>query len=169
MLRLRIGSSLPGSPIIYVGPASAAATLHDLLPLPYIEETVLHVAQRIKQVQDILERTILIENISSYLEFSSSRLSEWEFLSAVAEEADCGILLDINNIFVNAFNHRFDPVRYIDSVPTERVIQFHLAGHRDHGDLFTRYSRSADSFRGLGALRACGPPLWPRRDPHRVG
>jgi uncharacterized protein (UPF0276 family) len=107
--------------------------LHDLLPLPYIEEAIRHVAERTKQVQDILERTILIENISSYLEFSSSRLSEWEFLSAVAEEADCGILLDINNIFVNAFNHRFDPVRYIDSVPTERVIQFHLAGHRDHG------------------------------------
>jgi len=107
--------------------------LHDLLPLPYLEETVRHVAQRIKRVQDILDRTILIENISSYLEFSSSRLSEWEFLSAVAEEADCGILLDINNIFVNAINHRFDPVRYIDSVPTERVIQFHLAGHSDYG------------------------------------
>jgi uncharacterized protein (UPF0276 family) len=107
--------------------------LHDLLPLPYLEDTVRYVAQRIKRVQDILERTILIENISSYLEFSSSRLSEWEFLSAVAEEADCGILLDINNIFVNAFNHRFDPIRYIDSVPAERVIQFHLAGHSDHG------------------------------------
>jgi uncharacterized protein (UPF0276 family) len=107
--------------------------LHDLLPLPYLEETARHVAQRIKRVQDMLERTILIENISSYLEFSSSRLSEWEFLSAVAEEADCGILLDINNIFVNAFNHRFDPLRYIDSVPIERVVQFHLAGHSDYG------------------------------------
>src|SRR6202011_695077 len=75
----------------------------------------------------------LIENVSSYMEFTSSRLSEWEFLSAVADEADCGILLDINNIFVNAFNHGFDPVRYIDSVPADRVIQFHLAGHSDHG------------------------------------
>jgi uncharacterized protein len=107
--------------------------LHDLLPLPYTEETVGHVAGRIKQVQELLERPILIENISSYLEFTSSRLAEWEFLTAVAEEADCGILLDINNIFVNAFNHRFDPVRYIDSVPTKRVIQFHLAGHSDYG------------------------------------
>jgi uncharacterized protein (UPF0276 family) len=107
--------------------------LHDLLPLPYTEETVRHVASRIRQVQDILERTILIENVSSYMEFSSSRLSEWEFLSAVAEEADCGILLDINNIFVSAFNHRFDPVCYIDSIPPERVVQFHLAGHSDHG------------------------------------
>jgi uncharacterized protein len=111
----------------------AARNLHDLLPLPYVEETVRHVAARIRQVQDILERTILIENVSSYMEFSSSRLAEWEFLSAVAEEADCGILLDINNIFVSAFNHRFDAVRYIDFVPRGRVIQFHLAGHSDHG------------------------------------
>jgi uncharacterized protein (UPF0276 family) len=107
--------------------------LHDLLPLPYTEETVRHVAARIREVQDILERTILIENVSSYMEFSSSRLSEWEFLSAVAEEADCGILLDINNIFVSAFNHGFDAIRYLDSVPSERVAQFHLAGHSDHG------------------------------------
>src|SRR5713226_6311779 len=83
--------------------------LHDLLPLPYSEETVRHVAERIRQVQEILERTILIENVSSYMEFRSSRLEEWEFLTAVAEEADCAILLDINNIFVSAFNHRFDP------------------------------------------------------------
>jgi len=107
--------------------------LHDLLPLPYTEETVIHVAGRIRQVQEILERTILIENVSSYMAFRSSRLEEWEFLTAVAEEADCGILLDINNIFVSAFNHRFDPLRYIDAVPADRVMQFHLAGHSDHG------------------------------------
>jgi uncharacterized protein len=107
--------------------------LHDLLPLPYTEETVRHVAVRIREVQDILERTILIENVSSYMAFRASRLTEWEFLSAVAEEADCGILLDINNIFVSAFNHRFDPLGYIDAVPAGRVVQFHLAGHSDHG------------------------------------
>jgi uncharacterized protein (UPF0276 family) len=107
--------------------------LHDLLPLPYTEETVIHVAGRIRQVQEILERTILIENVSSYMAFRSSRLEEWEFLTAVAEEADCGILLDINNIFVSAFNHRFDPLRYIDAMPADRVMQFHLAGHSDHG------------------------------------
>ena len=103
--------------------------LHDLLPLPYTGETVRHVAARIRQVQDILERTILIENVSSYMEFRSSRLSEWEFLSFVSEEAECAILLDINNVFVSAFNDHFDPVRYIDSVPVERVVQFHLADH----------------------------------------
>jgi uncharacterized protein len=107
--------------------------LHDLLPLPYTEETVRHVAGRIREVQDILERTILIENVSSYMAFRASRLSEWEFLRAVAEEADCAILLDLNNIFVSAFNHRFDPLRYIDAIPVDRVVQFHLAGHSDHG------------------------------------
>ncbi len=107
--------------------------VHDLLPLPYTEEAVRHVTSRIRQVQENLERRILIENVSSYLEFTCSRLSEWDFLHAVADEADCGILLDINNVFVNAFNHGFDPVHYIDSVPLNRVLQFHLAGHSTHG------------------------------------
>ena len=107
--------------------------LHDLLPLPYTEETVIHITGRIRQVQEILDRTILIENVSSYMAFRSSQSEEWEFLTAVAEEADCGILLDINNIFMSAFNHHFDPLRYIDAVPADRVMQFHLAGHSDHG------------------------------------
>jgi uncharacterized protein (UPF0276 family) len=107
--------------------------LHDLLPLPYTDEVVRYVAARIRRVQDFLERPILIENISSYMTFRVSDMDEWEFLRAVAEEADCGILLDINNVYVNAFNHRFDPQRYIDDVPPERVIQFHLAGHSDRG------------------------------------
>jgi uncharacterized protein (UPF0276 family) len=107
--------------------------LHDLIPLPYTEEALRHVARRIREVQSILERRILIENVSSYMEFTISTLSEWEFLSAVAEEADCGILLDINNIYVSAFNHRFDPLIHIDAIPVNRVAQFHLAGHSNHG------------------------------------
>jgi uncharacterized protein (UPF0276 family) len=107
--------------------------LHDLLPLPYTSTVVRHVARRVRQVQDILERPILLENVSTYMRFAESTMSEWEFLAAVAEQADCGILLDVNNIFVNAFNHRFDPVQYISSIPVERVAQFHLAGHSDHG------------------------------------
>jgi uncharacterized protein (UPF0276 family) len=107
--------------------------LHDLLPLPYTEEALHHVVKRIREVQEILARPILIENVSSYLEFTSSTLSEWEFLATVAKEADCGILLDINNIYVSAFNHRFNPLVYIDAIPIERVVQFHLAGHSDHG------------------------------------
>src|SRR5579863_716908 len=107
--------------------------LHDLLPLPYTEESLMHVARRIREVQDILERPILIENVSSYMAYTHSTLTEWDFLAAVADQADCGILLDINNIFVNAFNHRFDARGYIDAMPVERVVQFHLAGHADHG------------------------------------
>jgi uncharacterized protein (UPF0276 family) len=107
--------------------------LHDLLPLPYTEETVRHVAERIRQVQDILERTILIENVSSYMAFRSSRLEEWEFLRAVAEEADCAILLDINNIYVSSVNHGFDPLTYLRAIPKLKVRQFHLAGHSDMG------------------------------------
>lgn len=107
--------------------------LHDLLPLPYTEEIVAHAAERIRDAQDILGRRILIENVSTYMTFTQSTMPEWEFLSAAADEADCGILLDINNIFVNAFNHGFDPRLYIDSVPVERVMQLHLAGHQDHG------------------------------------
>ncbi|MGO9454623.1 MAG: DUF692 domain-containing protein [Candidatus Binataceae bacterium] len=107
--------------------------LHDLLPLPYTEEAVSWVAKRIAQVQETLERPILIENVSSYMNFAHSTMSEWDFLSAVAEEADCGILLDINNIYVSAFNHGFEPKRYLESVPISRVVQYHLAGHSDHG------------------------------------
>jgi uncharacterized protein len=111
----------------------AGHNLHDLLPLPYTEEAVRHVSRRIREVQDFLERPILVENVSSYLTFRDSTLSESAFLRAVSEEADCGILLDINNIFVNAFNHRFSAEEYLDAIPVERVVQFHLAGHSDHG------------------------------------
>jgi uncharacterized protein (UPF0276 family) len=107
--------------------------LHDLLPLPYTEEAIEHVVARIRQVQEMLGRPILIENVSSYMAFTDSTMTEWEFISAIAEEADCGILLDINNIFVSAFNHRYDANDYIDAVPVERVVQYHLAGHSDHG------------------------------------
>lgn len=107
--------------------------LHDLLPLPYTEEVVRHVSKRIRKVQDFLERPILIENVSSYMTFRDSRLTEWDFLRAIAEEADCGILLDINNIFVSAFNHRFSAEEYLDAIPVERVVQYHLAGHSDYG------------------------------------
>ena len=103
--------------------------LHDLMPLPYTGEAVRHLAARISQVQDFLGRRILLENLSSYVTFRSSELEEWEFLTEVAETADCLLLLDINNIFVSACNHDFDPRLFVDSVPVERVRQFHLAGH----------------------------------------
>ncbi len=107
--------------------------LHDLLPLPFNDEAVAHVAARIRRVQDVIERRIAIENVSSYMTYRCSTMTEWQFLAAVAAEADCAILLDINNVFVSAFNHGFSAEEYIDSIPPERVAQFHLAGHSDRG------------------------------------
>ena len=107
---------------------------HDLLPLPYTEETLRHVVERVQQVQEFLGCRILIENPSSYVAFSDSPIPEWEFLAALAEQADCLLLLDINNVYVSAFNHGFDALRYIHHIPVERVCQFHLAGHLNRGD-----------------------------------
>jgi uncharacterized protein (UPF0276 family) len=106
---------------------------HDLLPLPYTEESLEHVALRVAQVQDRLGRRIALENPSSYLTFTASTIPEWEFLAAVAQRADCGILLDVNNVFVSSVNHRFDPQEYLAAIPPERVWQFHLAGHTERG------------------------------------
>ena len=108
--------------------------LHDLMPLPYTAEAVRHVADRVARVQDYLGRRILLENVSSYMTYESSEMDEWEFLAAIANKADCDILLDINNIYVSAFNHGFDPVTYLDRIPAHRVRQFHLAGHDNCGD-----------------------------------
>jgi uncharacterized protein (UPF0276 family) len=106
---------------------------HDLLPLPYTEEALGHVAARVARVQERLGRRILIENVSSYVTFAHSTMSEAEFVAAVAERADCGILLDVNNVFVSARNHGFDPYAYLAAIPPARVGQLHLAGHTDCG------------------------------------
>jgi len=108
--------------------------LHDLMPLPYTDEALKHVVARVRTVQDILGRRILLENVSSYVSFRDSRMTEWDFLRTVAEEADCLILLDVNNIYVSSINHEFDPHSYLAAIPVERVQQMHLAGHQNHGD-----------------------------------
>ncbi|HZP22263.1 MAG TPA: DUF692 domain-containing protein [Terriglobales bacterium] len=102
---------------------------HDLLPIPYTWEAVEVTAERIRQVQDYLEIPVVVENVSSYAEFHDSVMTEWEFLNEVVERADCGILLDVNNIYVSSMNHSFDPREYLDAVPGERVAQIHVAGH----------------------------------------
>ncbi len=109
--------------------------LHDLLPLPLTKESVHHVAARIAQVQDRLGRRIAIENVSSYAAFCADAMPEWEFLTAICEAADCGLLLDVNNVFVSAHNHGFDAGAYLAGVPAERVFQIHLAGHSQNGGL----------------------------------
>ena len=103
--------------------------MHDLLPLPYTEEAIKHVVDRVKQVQDYLGRQMLLENLSSYVTFRQSEMTEWEFLSEICNRADCHILLDVNNIYVSSVNHSFAPLDYIRGVPQQRVWQIHIAGH----------------------------------------
>jgi uncharacterized protein (UPF0276 family) len=107
----------------------AGRNTHDLLPMPLTERSLKHVVQRIRMLQDFLERPFVLENPSTYVGFTGSTLSEWEFISRMAEESDCGLLLDVNNVYVSSVNHDFDPEEFIRSVPHERVVQFHLAGH----------------------------------------
>ena len=109
--------------------------LHDLMPLPYTEEALGHVARRVREVQDVLGRRILLENVSSYVAYRSSEMSEWEFLAELAGQADCDILLDVNNIYVSAHNHGYDATAFLDAMPRARVRQIHLAGHENCGDL----------------------------------
>lgn len=111
----------------------AGRNLHDLFPLPYTEAAMEHVAARVREVQDFLGCRILLENVSSYVSFRQSEMSEWEFLAEIARRADCLILLDVNNIYVSAFNHGFDAHAFIDGIPADRVRQIHLAGHSNCG------------------------------------
>lgn len=111
----------------------AGRNTHDLLPLPYTEEALRHVAGKIRQVQDVLGRRLLIENVSSYVSYKASSMTEWEFLDALTREADCLLLLDVNNIYVSAYNHHFDPEAFLRGIPPERVQQIHLAGHSNCG------------------------------------
>jgi uncharacterized protein (UPF0276 family) len=107
--------------------------VHDLLPMPYSEEALRHTTERVKAVSDFLERPLVLENPSSYVEFAASSMPEWEFLARLAEDADAGLLLDVNNVYVSAFNHRFDANTYVDAIPADRVVQYHLAGHTHKG------------------------------------
>ena len=109
--------------------------LHDLFPLPYTEEALRHVAARVREVQETLGRRLVLENVSSYIDYASSEMSEWAFLTALAEEADCLLLLDVNNIYVSGMNHGFDPRDFIDGVPAHRIQQIHVAGHSNLGDV----------------------------------
>lgn len=118
---------------------------HDLLPLPLNEESLKHVCDRIRQVQDYLERPIVIENPSTYASFKHSTITEWEFLKAMTEETGCGLLLDVNNVYVSSFNNDFDPVEYIKALPHNRIVQMHLAGHQNCGNyIIDTHDREVD-------------------------
>jgi uncharacterized protein len=107
--------------------------LHDLLPIPYTGEALDHLVSRVQLVQDYLGRAIVLENVSTYVQFSTSEMTEWEFLSELSRRSGCWLLLDVNNVYVSAFNHGYDPHSFLDGIPADRVVQFHIAGHSDMG------------------------------------
>jgi uncharacterized protein (UPF0276 family) len=126
-----------------------ASNTHDLLPLPYTEEAIAAVARNVSRAQDVLGRQIALENVSSYLSYRESVMTEWEFLIAVARRSGCKILLDVNNAYVSAMNHHFAPEAYVDAVPADLVAQLHLGGYSDMGNfLFDTHSRAPT------------PPVW---------
>lgn len=108
--------------------------MHDLLPIPYTQEAINHIVARIDTIQDYLGRQILIENVSSYLSYKDSEMSEWEFITEIANRADCYLLFDVNNVYVSSVNHDFNPLDYLNAVPAKRIAQIHLAGHSDYGN-----------------------------------
>ena len=139
--------------------------MHDLLPLPYTEEALNHVAERVMQVQDHLGRRLVLENVSSYVTYAASELSEWDFIAELAKRADCEILLDVNNVYVSAFNHEFDARTFLRAMPRERVRQFHLAGHTHKGshiidthdepivpDVWSLYAEAVKLFPGVPTM-----------------
>jgi len=130
-LRDRVGARWLSDHLCWTG--NAGKNSHDLLPMPYTEEALRHVAARVRTVQDFLEMPIALENPSTYVEFCGSTLREWEFLAALSHEADCALLLDVNNVFVSAHNHGFDAHQYLAGIPYDRVLQFHVAGHTHEG------------------------------------
>jgi uncharacterized protein (UPF0276 family) len=130
-LRERTGARWVSDHLCFTGVAGRST--HDLLPLPYTEEALHHVIDRVRCVQDILGMPLALENPSSYLEYAGSSMKEWEFLGRVAEEADSALLLDVNNVFVSGYNHGYDPMEYLAAVPYDRVVQLHVAGHTHRG------------------------------------
>jgi uncharacterized protein (UPF0276 family) len=112
---------------------TAGTNLHDLMPLPFTEECIQHLVNRIQHVQERLRRRLVLENVSSYVSFAQSEMTEWEFLREICERADCELLLDVNNVYVSSVNHQYDAREYLRNIPRARVRQFHLAGHRNLG------------------------------------
>ncbi len=138
---------------------------HDLLPMPYTFEAAAKTAQKIRDVRDYLEVPIAVENVSSYAEFHVSEMTEWEFLNEVVERADCGILLDVNNIYVSSQNHSFNPFDYVNSVPPERVAQIHIAGHSK----YEKYILDTHDHPVIDPVWKLYDTRWPHRHSPRMG
>ncbi len=130
-LAARVEAVWMGDHICWTGVAGLNG--HDLYPVPYTEESLQHMIERVRTCQDFLERPLVLENPSTYLTFRASSMTEQEFIARLAEESDCALLLDVNNVYVTCRNHDLDPFEYLAPIPYERVVQIHLAGHTDHG------------------------------------
>jgi hypothetical protein len=130
-LRDRVGSPWVSDHLCWTG--VAGRNNHDLLPMPYTEEALAHVSARVRQVQDVLAAPLILENPSTYVAFAGSSMTEWAFLDALCRQTGCGLLLDVNNVYVSARNHGFAPSDYLDGLPWDRVVQIHVAGHTDNG------------------------------------
>ncbi len=130
-LRDRVGARWVSDHLCWTG--AHGRNTHDLLPLPFTDEALRHAVRRVRDVQDVLGAPLVLENVSSYASFAASTMTEWAFLAALLEEADCGLLLDVNNVYVSARNHGFDPLEYLRALPMDRVVQIHVAGHSDAG------------------------------------
>lgn len=128
----RVNARWVGDHVCWTG--VAGVNTHDLLPIPLNEQTLRHVVGRVREIQDYIERPLVLENASSYMTFRDSTMPEQEFIARMADEADCGLLLDVNNVYVTCRNHDLDPLEYLEGVPYDRVVQVHLAGHTDKGD-----------------------------------
>ena len=162
-------SSRAGFPTTSAGPAWPGSTPTTCCRSRSTKQTLAHVVARIRTVQDFLERPLVLENPSTYVTFADSTMSEWEFLSRMAEETDCGLLLDVNNVYVSSVNHDFDPAEYLRSVPHRRVVQFHLAGHTELRHAPDRHPRRPRDRPGLGAVPAGPPPDRRRIDAAGMG
>ena len=127
----RVRAAWMGDHICWTGVAGLNG--HDLYPVPYTEESLRHLVERVRIVQDFFERPLVLENPSTYLNFRASSMPEEEFIARLAERADCALLLDVNNVYVTCRNHDLDPFEYLKPIPYDRVVQIHLAGHTDHG------------------------------------
>jgi hypothetical protein len=130
-LAKRVKAKWLGDHVCWTGVAGLNG--HDLYPVPYTEESLRHMVSRVRTIQDHLERPLVLENPSTYLTFAASSMPEEEFIARLAEEADCALLLDVNNVYVTCRNHDLDPVAYLAAIPADRVVQIHLAGHTDNG------------------------------------
>lgn len=139
--------------------------LHDLMPLPYTDEALMHVARRVREVQDFLGRKLVLENVSSYVTYTHSQMQEWEFLAALTAEADCELLLDVNNVYVSSVNHGFDAEAFLAAIPADRVRQMHLAGHQRQNNIlidthdqpvpaevWSLYRKAVDRFPGVATM-----------------